>query len=122
MNRPFPVDRNLLQELNFKSIGQELREEIAYEKNSKSARSLVRGKELTIVLVALKEGAKLKEHHAAGPATALVLEGAINFFCPDQGKTFHLAALQSVVFSSAIDHSVEAQKDSLLLVVFGQRE
>ena len=119
--RPLPVDRDLLQQLSFDVIGRELREEEAYEKTSKNARTLVRGSEFSIVLVAMKKGARLKEHHSSGPATAVVLEGEIDFFCPDEGKTFQLCQSQSVVFSSAVQHSVEAKKESLLLVVFGQK-
>lgn len=107
---------------DFQALGRELRTDDAYEKSSKNARTLVRGAELTIVLVALKAGARLKEHHSSGPATVIVLEGEIDFLCPEQDKTFRPGALQSVVFSGSVQHSVEARKDSLVLVVFGQKD
>ena len=99
-----------------------MRSEEAYERTLKTARTLVRGSQLTIVLVALKEGAILREHHSSGPATAVVIEGEIEFICPDEQKTFELISSQSVVFSSAINHSVSAKKETLLLVIFGQKE
>lgn len=120
--KPYPVSRELLQKLDFEALGREMRSEEAYESTLKTARTLVRGSELTIVLVALKEGARLKEHHSSGAATALVIEGEIEFVCPDEEKTFELTSCQSVVFSSAINHSVTARKDTLLLVVFGQKD
>lgn len=120
--KPYPVNRELLQKLDFDALGREMRSEEAYERALKTARTLVRGGELTIVLVALKEGARLKEHHSSGPATAVVLEGEIEFNCPDEDKTIELTSSQSVVFSSAINHSVTARKETLLLVVFGQKD
>ena len=118
----YPVNRELLQKLDFEALGREMRSEEAYERTLKTARTLVRGSQLTIVLVALKEGAILREHHSSGPATAVVIEGEIEFICPDEQKTFELISSQSVVFSSAINHSVSAKKETLLLVIFGQKE
>lgn len=120
--KPHPVNRELLQKLDFEALGQEMRSEEAYERTLKTARTLVRGSELTIVLVALKEGAILKEHHSSGPATAMVIEGEIEFVCPEEQRTFELTSSQSVVFSSAINHSVTAKKETLVLVVFGQKD
>ena len=122
MNRPLPVDGNLLEKFCLEAIGREMRGEEAYQRTSKNARTLVRGDELTTVVVALKQGTKLKEHHSSGPATVIVLEGEIDFHCPGQDRTFRLTGSQSVVFSSAIQHSVRAIEDSLLLIVFGQKE
>ncbi len=120
-DRPLPVDGSLLLSMDFRAIAQELREHPSYEKNLKNARSLVRGSEFSLTLVALQAGAKLKEHHAPAPASATVLEGEIEFLCVTEQKSFRLSTLQAIAFSPETAHSVTATKETLLLLTFGQR-
>lgn len=118
-----PVNSEELTLVQF-SLGQlaaELRQEKGYESSGKSARSLVRGGGLTMVLMALKRGAVLHEHPAPGPATVVVLEGKVEFCGPSGEPTYKLERLDSVAFPARLLHSVKAIEDSLLQVVIGGR-
>lgn len=118
-NRPVDPAEHPFTHLSLKLIGQELREAANYESGGKSSRSLVKSQGLSMVLLAFKEGAEMKEHHAPGPATAIVLEGEISFAAEENVQV--LGPLESVVFSPELQHSVKAQKETLMLLVIGHK-
>ena len=111
-----------LLKLPLAPLGIELRQEKGYASSGRAARSLIRGDNLTVVLVALREGASLQEHPAPGPAVVTVLEGSVLFRGPEEGEPFALGALDSVVFPTGLRHAVESVQDSLLQIVIGGRE
>lgn len=119
--QPIGVDPHMLHSFDFQAVGRALRSEDAYEKTSKNARTLVLGPEFTMVLVAMKSAAILKEHRSGGPATAIVIEGEVVVSCPERVQRFGLAPGQALVFSHQTVHEVRAIRDSLLLLLFGQR-
>lgn len=119
LNRPVDPAEHPLTHLSFKLIGQELREAPSYESAGKNSRSLVKSQGLSMVILAFKEGAEMKEHHAPGPATAIVLEGEIAFSVAENVQI--LGPLESVVFSPELQHSVKAQKETLMLLVIGHK-
>jgi hypothetical protein len=123
-HRPVDPTTDRLAHLVFTEIARELRQAPAYETSGKSSRSLARSADLSMVLMALREGAELKEHHAPGPATAIVLEGEIEFSSASaDGAELDtqtvLGAHQCAVFSPLLQHAVRASKETLLLVVIG---
>lgn len=118
---PLSVDTKLCSDFDFQALGRELREEDAYEQNSKNARVLVKGDAFSMTLVAMKKGAHLKEHRSPGPATAIVLEGRVLFQPTDREQASTLNSLSCAVFSQHITHSVTAEEPTLLLIIFGQK-
>lgn len=102
-------------------IGKALSQDPAYG-TGKNARSLVRSPELTVVLTALQKGAELKPHHAPGPATAIVLEGEVEFrTLGDNPTSNRLGQHDCAVFSADVQHCVEATAETLLLIVIGEK-
>lgn len=120
-SNPVNTDDLTLVQFPFRQLAIELRQEKGYGSSGKSARSLVRGESLTIVLIALKGGATLHDHPAPGPATVLVLEGKVEFCGPNGEPKHSLVTLDSVAFPAGLLHSVHAVEDSLLQVVIGGR-
>lgn len=119
-----PIDPNLSHFATFAlagGVGHDLRREPAYFKG-KNARCLVRSAELTVVVTALAEGSELKPHHAPGPATAIVLEGEIAFrTLGEHPSETVLRQHDCAVFSANVQHSVQAKKETLLLIVIGEK-
>lgn len=120
-----PIDPNLAHFTTFalaNGIGQDLRREAAYS-TGKNARCLVRSAELTLVVTALAEGSELKSHHAPGSATAIVLEGEVAFrTLGEHPSETVLRQHDCAVFSPKVQHSVEAKKETLLLIVIGHKK
>lgn len=120
-SQPTPVSPGLFSKFEFTKIGDELREHESYEKHSKNARVLVKSDAFTMTLIALKKSVHMKEHHSPAPAAAIVLEGQVTLAALSEHQLYKLGPLESAVFSDQILHWVEAQEDSLLLLIFGQR-
>ena len=123
-HRPVDPTVNPLTHLAFIEIARELRQAPAYETSGKSSRALTRSADLSMVLLAMREGAELKEHHAPGPATAIVLEGEILFSSAtvEGGKLDTetvISAHECAVFSPLLQHAVRARTETLMLVVIG---
>ena len=102
-------------------LALELRLEKGYQASGKAARSLIRGDGLTVVLVALKQGAGLSEHHAPGHSVVTVLEGSILFSGPNGADQHQLLAHDCVVFPAGLPHAVECTQDTLMQIVIGCR-
>ena len=119
-----PIDPTAEAFANFalsSDIGPALRRDDAYSKG-KNARALVRSTELTVVVTALQKGSELKPHHAPGPTTTIVLEGEVIFrTLGDTPTEITLQQHDCAVFSSEVQHSVEATAETLLLIVMGQK-
>lgn len=119
-NRPVEPVNQSLTHLALEAIGKELRQGAPYEKVGKNSRSLVRSQALSMVLMALKTGSQLKEHHAPGPATAIVLEGEVAFSSGQDEQL--LKSHESVVFSADLEHGLRACQDSLVLLIIGGKD
>src|SRR5688572_32508680 len=65
----------------------------------KAARTLIKTPQLSVVLVAVREGGELSEHTAEGPITIHVLDGCIDFYVLGRRQTLrseeHTSELQS---------------------------
>jgi quercetin dioxygenase-like cupin family protein len=63
-----------------------------WHRERRAALTLLKTPALTIVLLALHAGAVLKEHHAEGSITIMVLEGAIRFKVFDEERVLRRGA------------------------------
>ena len=93
---------------------KQLTEEEPARRTGRNAKTLVKNKDLRIVLVVLKKGVRMQQHHAAGPISIQTIAGRIRLCLPDQDVELpsgHLLALESYR-----PHDVEALRDSAFLV------
>lgn len=97
---------------------EKLKASAQWQRESRAALTLVKTHAVTIVLVALHAGAVLKEHHAEGPITVAVLEGAIRFKTSGDERVLRRGAL--LALGSAIQHEVEALEDSAFVLTVNQ--
>jgi quercetin dioxygenase-like cupin family protein len=91
-------------------LEREMRQEDAYAKGGHTARTLVRTPDQRIVLIVMKEGARLAEHQASESASLHVVAGHVRLHLPD--RVVDLDENQLLVLAGGIRHDVEAASDS----------
>ena len=117
---PFEIASFATKAFNFNELSKSLQAESSFESKGKTAITIARADNLTIVLTVLKQGHHLKQHTAPSSATVIVLEGKLSFSTSD-GEAYELPQNNSVVFASNVLHSVEALENSTILIVIGGR-
>ena len=93
---------------------ESLKSEPTWQQGDRNSRTLVHDPSLSVVIVAMKAGAVLREHRAPGPITVHVLEGHIDFAVGDQ--THHLDVGHMVVLEAALMHEVTARGEGAFLL------
>lgn len=127
LSRPFrPVELGS-GELHFFQLfrlGEDLRSEKEYERNGVSAVTLARDSHMTVLLVALREGAVMREHKAPSAGTAVFLTGRGRFVVGTGAEAERTPMRPGTVaaFSADVSHAVEGEEDSLYLVTIGGRD
>ncbi len=97
---------------------EQLRQQPAYQNGGPSGMTLVKEPDLRIMLMALKAGARLPEHHASGPISIQAIEGRLRVRVA--GQTSELIAGQLLAAEESIPHDVEAIEDSAFLLTIGR--
>ena len=80
----------------------------------RAARTLIRTPQLSVVLVAVREGGELNEHTAEGPITIHVLDGCIELYADGRRHTLGAGMLMSL--EGGIPHSVASAEGGLFLL------
>lgn len=83
MTEPAPTGHGATFDLG--AVDREMRQEAAYLREGHTARTLVREPDLRVVLVVMKAGARIAEHHADETASVHALSGHIRLRLPDKG-------------------------------------
>jgi quercetin dioxygenase-like cupin family protein len=91
-----------------------LKAEASWQDGDRNARTLVEEPTLRVVLVVMKRGARLREHHANGQVSIHTLAGLLRLGLPIQSVA--LPAGHVVALERALAHEVEALEDSAFLL------
>jgi quercetin dioxygenase-like cupin family protein len=91
-----------------------LRAEASWQGGDRNARTLVEEPTLRIVLVAMKPGARLREHDADGPVSVHTLAGLLRMHLPTQSAD--LPAGHLLTLERGVPHAVEALEESAFLL------
>ena len=94
-----------------------LRSGAAYSTANHAAHTISKQSGHRVVLIALKIGGRMKEHHADAPIMAQGLQGSVNFTIGDQ--TVCLTPGMLVTAAAGMPHSVEATEESAFLLTIG---
>lgn len=94
-----------------------LRNGDAYSTADHAAHTICKQSGIRVVLIALKSGGRMNEHHADAPITVHGLQGAVNFTVGDQ--TIRLTPGMLVAAAAGMLHSVEAIEESAFLLTMG---
>ena len=106
--------------LDIAPIAAELRGEGIYEREGHTARTLVREKDLRVVLVVMKGGGIIKEHRANQTASVHVLSGHVRVRLRD--RLVDLPSGRLLVLEAGLPHAVEAMDETAFLLTLGWHE
>ena len=99
------------------TIAQELRAEEPYLRGGQAGRALVRTPDLRILLVAVKAGKTISEHHASVTASVQTLTGHIRLQLPE--RSTELPEGRLLILGAGLSHDVYAEVDSTFLLTLG---
>ena len=87
-----------------------LKGEASWQGGDRNARTLVELPNLRLVLVVMKRGARLREHHTNGRVTVQTLDGHVQMHLP--GQEVDLPARHLLTFDGELAHDLEALEES----------
>jgi len=85
----------------------------------KTSRTLVKGKDMTVVLTVLPKGQGLKEHQAPASLMVIVLRGEVVFDCEGDLSTLVAGERGVLAIGKNQPHAVQALSESAFLLVMG---
>jgi quercetin dioxygenase-like cupin family protein len=94
-----------------------LRASDSYGRADHSAKTVAKQSDLRVVLVALKAGGLMHEHHADAPITVHGLDGRI--LCDVAGQRHEVTAGHVLVVATGLPHSIRATEESAFLLTIG---
>ncbi len=92
----------------------QLHEERAWRQGDRNAKALVKEPDLHIVLIALRSGARMDQHRAAGRISVQTLAGHLRLHA--LGETVDLPVGRLVSLEQDVPHDVEALEESTFLL------
>ncbi len=117
--RPAELTASTFTSLPFQAMAQQLMREEAFHTTGRNTLTLIQHTTLTVVLIALKAGAVLQEHHAPAPVTLLPLCGEILLTATAEQTSLTLAPGTGALFATHLRHRVEAHQDSAFVLIMG---
>ncbi len=92
----------------------QLHGQAAWQHGDRNAKTLVKESDFRIVLIALRVGARMEEHRAAGRISVQTLTGYLRLHAC--GETVDLSVGQLVSLERDVPHDVEAVEESAFLL------
>lgn len=119
---PLQVTSETFTGLSLEPLVDELLASSELEREGKTARTLIKGKPMTVVLTAMRAGAVLHEHAAPGAVLVVPIRGEVTFDHDTQSSRVASDAEALTVMGPGVRHSVRAHSDSAFLLIIGARE
>ncbi len=94
---------------------EQLKHEDSWDKNDRNGITVYKTEGITIVLTCLHKGAVIEKNTIDGWLTVQVLEGEVDFTVKE--KTQELGRNQLVSLHPGVEHSIKANKESVLLLI-----
>jgi len=120
--RPVELGSGTLAFFPLLGLADELKAEPEYARSGVAALTLTRDEHVTLVLVAIRKGASMREHRAPSPATVVLLSGRVTFLGGHAAAETNLERGSLALFAADVPHAVAALEDSVYLVLIGGRE
>ena len=108
-----------LQSFDLEREVSRLREESEWRQGQRNAITLRKGEGLSVVLLVMKAGDRLNEHHAPGPIALSVREGRIRFSTADE--TVEAGTETVLTCDAGVRHAVEALSNAVCLLTVTAR-
>ncbi len=100
--------------MDLDKLSIQIRQEQAWKDKDRNAMTIFNNQSMSIVLMALHEGAELKTHTAAGIISVQVLEGKIRFATAEE--TVERKKGEMLTLHEKIPHSVLALEETVFLL------
>jgi quercetin dioxygenase-like cupin family protein len=117
-SRPHPGSKRPLHgPLQRFDLGAEvgrLREEGAWQRGQRNSITLRKGEGMSVVLLVMKAGDRLKEHDAPGPISLSVREGRIRFMAAEE--VVEAGSDTLLTCDAGVRHTMEALSDAVCLL------
>jgi quercetin dioxygenase-like cupin family protein len=94
-----------------------LKREAPWQTHGHNAKTLVKQRDVRVVLIALKAGARMPEHKTDQCVTLQALVGRLRLHLPED--TLELPAGGLVALEHTVLHDVEAMEESIILLTLG---
>lgn len=120
-SRPITLAAGTLESFSLVDVARELETHDEYRRSGIAGVTLVRDEQLTLMLVALRKGAIMREHRAPSAGSVVLLSGTVDFVAGEDGPETELKAGSLAVFSADLAHTVRARDDARYLVIIGGR-
>ena len=121
MSDPLQIDPDSIHGWQLGPVIDELLASEPASREGKTARTLVKGPGLTVVLTVLREGQSLHEHRAPSAVMVVPLRGEVVFMVGDEQTVVAAADSRVLALGPGQAHAVEARTDSAFLLVLGPR-
>ncbi len=95
---------------------QQLTEENAWKKNDKNGITVYKSSQMTVVMVALHQGAEAIENCVDGNLFMQVLVGKVNINIPETDVSTDIHQGQAIALHSGIENSITATEDAVILL------
>jgi len=119
--RPLELGPDTLEFFQLGALAADLETREEYRRSGVAGVTLARHELATLLLVALRAGAVMREHRTPSAAMVVMLSGRARFTRgADEGGT-ELSTGSLAVFSADVPHAVHALEDARYLVVIGGR-
>lgn len=119
--RPHELPPGTLSFFALPRLAADLRAADEYAQAGVAAVTLARDEHATLVLVALRGGAAMREHRAPSAGTVVVLTGRVAFLADREPRRTELGPGELAAFAADVPHAVEALEDAAYLVTIGGR-
>ena len=106
--------------LDISRIEQDLRAESAYANDGHTARTLLRAHDLRVVLIVMRMGASIDEHHTDHTGVIHVLSGHVQIRVSNRAVPVTTGAMFAL--EPRVVHAVDAIVDSAFLLTLGWRD
>ncbi|MGH2346036.1 MAG: hypothetical protein ACRDG4_12475 [Chloroflexota bacterium] len=95
-----------------------LRQEESWRRSGRNARTLVKEQNLRMVLITMRGGIGVSEHHTAGRLAIQVLRGRLQLDVPGQSMDLHAGQLLALDFAVQYEITSHEESDILLTVAW----
>jgi quercetin dioxygenase-like cupin family protein/hemerythrin-like domain-containing protein len=107
-------DETSVRLTRFEDAIAEMKQEPAWLRGDRTARTVVKESGLSVVLTIMKAGAELQAHRADGSLTIQCLSGHVRFFALQ--RRIELWPGDMAALAGGVEHSVEAEEESAFLL------
>lgn len=118
-NPPIPSAPPLFQAIELAALADELLSSARAATDGKASRTLLKLDTSTVVLIALREGARMAEHSAPSSVVIVPLRGRVTFTSTTAETSAETTPAQCLFMGPRVRHDVVANEDSVFLLVVG---